>query len=111
MQFRRAPSSCFPPARFTRACRCIARGALAAAIMPMLAAGATAAPVTASGEAAVAVDPSLFAALQWRGIGPYRGGRALAVAGIPGDPATFYFGAVAGGVWKTTDGGATLACR
>ena len=107
MQFRRAPSSCFPPARFTRACRCIARGALAAAIMPMLAAGATAAPVTASGEAAVAVDPSLFAALQWRGIGPYRGGRALAVAGVPGDPATFYFGAVAGGVWKTTDGGAS----
>ena len=107
MQFRRAPSSCFPPARFTRACRCIARGALAAAIMPMLAAGATAAPVTASGEAAVAVDPSLFAALQWRGIGPYRGGRALAVAGVPGDPTTFYFGAVAGGVWKTTDGGAS----
>ena len=45
--------------------------------------------------------------MQWRGIGPYRGGRALAVAGIPGDPTTFYFGAVAGGVWKTTDGGAT----
>ena len=48
-----------------------------------------------------------FQALQWRGIGPYRGGRALAVAGIPGDPSTFYFGAVAGGVWRTTDGGAT----
>jgi photosystem II stability/assembly factor-like uncharacterized protein len=53
------------------------------------------------------VSPSLFGALQWRSIGPYRGGRALAVTGIPGDAATFYFGAVAGGVWKTTDGGNT----
>ena len=43
--------------------------------------------------------------LTWRLIGPYRGGRALAVAGVPGDPATYYFGAVAGGIWKSTDGG------
>jgi photosystem II stability/assembly factor-like uncharacterized protein len=57
--------------------------------------------------AADTADPALFGALKWRSIGPYRGGRALAVAGIPGDPETFYFGAVAGGVWKTTDGGAT----
>ena len=53
------------------------------------------------------VDGHLFKALQWRGTGPYRGGRALAVTGIAGDPETFFFGAVAGGVWKTTDGGAT----
>lgn len=53
------------------------------------------------------VNPSLFQALHWRGIGPYRGGRALAVTGIPGDPYTFYLGAVAGGVWRTTDGGQT----
>jgi photosystem II stability/assembly factor-like uncharacterized protein len=57
--------------------------------------------------AADTADPSLFGALKWRSIGPYRGGRALAVAGIPGDADTFYFGAVAGGVWKTADGGAT----
>jgi photosystem II stability/assembly factor-like uncharacterized protein len=57
--------------------------------------------------AAATVDPTLFGALKWRSIGPYRGGRALAVAGIPGDAYTFYFGAVAGGVWKTTDAGAT----
>ena len=38
-------------------------------------------------------------------IGPFRGGRAVAVAGVPGDPATFYFGSVGGGVWKTTDAG------
>jgi photosystem II stability/assembly factor-like uncharacterized protein len=43
--------------------------------------------------------------MKWRLVGPFRGGRALAVAGITGDPATYYFGAAAGGVWKTTDGG------
>jgi photosystem II stability/assembly factor-like uncharacterized protein len=57
--------------------------------------------------AAEPVDPALFGALKWRSIGPYRGGRALAVAGIPGNPNTFYFGAAAGGVWKTSDAGAT----
>ena len=57
--------------------------------------------------AADTVDPALFGALKWRSIGPYRGGRVLAVAGLPGNPDTFYFGAVAGGVWKTTDAGAT----
>ena len=44
-------------------------------------------------------------ALEWRPIGPHRGGRVVAVAGDPSDPMTFYFGACAGGVWKTTDGG------
>jgi len=43
--------------------------------------------------------------LQWRQIGPFRGGRALAVTGVAGQPNTYYFGAVAGGVWKTIDGG------
>jgi photosystem II stability/assembly factor-like uncharacterized protein len=43
--------------------------------------------------------------LEWRCIGPHRGGRVVAAAGDPVDPMTFYFGAVAGGVWKTTDGG------
>src|SRR3954465_9146965 len=43
--------------------------------------------------------------LEWRCIGPHRGGGGGAVAGDPVDPMTFYFGAVAGGVWKTTDGG------
>jgi photosystem II stability/assembly factor-like uncharacterized protein len=51
------------------------------------------------------IDGSAFKGLRWRQIGPFRGGRAIAVAGVPGDPTTFYFGAVAGGVWKTTDGG------
>ena len=45
--------------------------------------------------------------MRWRLVGPFRGGRAEAATGIPGDPLTYYFGAVAGGVWKTTDGGVT----
>ena len=56
---------------------------------------------------ASAVDAGLFKDMRWRGIGPYRGGRALAVEGISGEPGTFYFGAAAGGVWKTIDSGAT----
>ncbi|MGA8539512.1 MAG: hypothetical protein WB566_08425 [Terriglobales bacterium] len=43
--------------------------------------------------------------LKWRLIGPFRGGRAVAVAGVPGDSTTFYFGSVNGGIWKTTDAG------
>ena len=43
--------------------------------------------------------------LKWRSIGPYRGGRVVAVAGDPNDRNVFYFGACAGGVWKTDDGG------
>ncbi len=46
-----------------------------------------------------------FDAMKWRCIGPPRGGRVVAVAGDPQDPMTFYFGACAGGIWKTTDGG------
>lgn len=48
---------------------------------------------------------SLFNALRWRNIGPFRAGRALGVAGHPSQPLTYYFGATGGGVWKTTDGG------
>ena len=51
------------------------------------------------------VPPQLFNGLSWRLIGPFRGGRAVAVAGVPGDATTFYFGAVDGGIWKTTDAG------
>jgi photosystem II stability/assembly factor-like uncharacterized protein len=51
------------------------------------------------------VDPGLLGSLEWRMIGPFRGGRVVAVAGHPADAMTFWFGACAGGVWKTTDGG------
>lgn len=47
--------------------------------------------------------------LQFRSIGPYRGGRAIAVTGVTSQPNVFYFGATGGGVWKTTDGGTNWA--
>ena len=53
------------------------------------------------------VSPDLFSGLKWRLIGPFRGGRCIAAAGVPGDPNTFYFGAVDGGVWKTRNAGVT----
>ncbi len=53
------------------------------------------------------VDAKLFSGMRWREIGPMRGGRVRALAGVPSQPATFYFGAVNGGVWKTTDAGET----
>jgi photosystem II stability/assembly factor-like uncharacterized protein len=46
-----------------------------------------------------------FKGMKWRSIGPYRGGRVLAVTGVVGNPFTYYFGGVGGGVWRTTDGG------
>ncbi|MBV9577926.1 MAG: glycosyl hydrolase [Chloroflexi bacterium] len=51
------------------------------------------------------MDDRLFQSLEWRNIGPHRGGRCVAVAGHPTEPGTFYFGACAGGVFKTTNGG------
>ena len=58
---------------------------------------------------AQSVSPELFGGMQWRSIGPYRGSRAVAAAGVPGNSNTFYFGAVDGGVWKTTNAGLTWA--
>jgi photosystem II stability/assembly factor-like uncharacterized protein len=57
--------------------------------------------------AASAIDDAAFEALEWREVGPYRGGRSAAVAGIPDQPDVYYFGATGGGVWKTLDGGRT----
>ena len=51
-----------------------------------------------------------FDALKWRCIGPSRGGRVVAVSGDPVDRMTFYFGACAGGIWKTVDGGVFWRC-
>src|SRR5438093_3177781 len=52
-------------------------------------------------------SPELFQDLRWRLIGPFRGGRVLAVSGVPGEPEHFYFGSVNGGVWDTNDAGRT----
>ncbi len=53
------------------------------------------------------IDPSYFNALQWRSIGPYRGGRTVGAAGVADQPNVFYIGVNNGGVWKTTDYGRT----
>ena len=50
-------------------------------------------------------DQDSFSAMKWRLVGPHRAGRVMAVAGIPGKPAIYYFGTPGGGVWKTTNGG------
>jgi photosystem II stability/assembly factor-like uncharacterized protein len=55
--------------------------------------------------AATPKEPELLKALQYRSIGPYRGGRSAAVAGVASQPFVYYYGATGGGVWKTTDGG------
>ncbi|MEA2786901.1 MAG: hypothetical protein QOF71_3005 [Candidatus Eremiobacteraeota bacterium] len=65
--------------------------------------------VPMSAQAVRTVDPSLYAGLHWRNIGPFRGGRAVAVSGVPGDARTFYMGTVGGGVWKTGNAGRTWA--
>src|ERR1700689_1151089 len=52
-------------------------------------------------------SPNLYSGLHWRFIGPFRGGRSNAVSGVPGQPDTFYFGSVGGGVWKSENSGRT----
>lgn len=49
--------------------------------------------------------PAIVEALEWRNLGPSRGGRVVAVAGVPSDPLVYYFGGTGGGVFKTTDAG------
>ena len=53
------------------------------------------------------VDPSLYAGMKWRNVGPNRGGRSIAAQGSDSRPNEYWFGATGGGAWKTTDGGTT----
>ncbi|MFZ2905044.1 MAG: glycosyl hydrolase [Cyclobacteriaceae bacterium] len=55
--------------------------------------------------ATLTFDEKLYNSIEWRSIGPFRGGRSAAVTGVPGKPNLFYFGATGGGVWRTIDGG------
>lgn len=55
----------------------------------------------------ISYDTALYNSIQWRNIGPFRGGRSAAVTGVPGKTNLFYFGSTGGGVWKTEDGGST----
>ena len=54
---------------------------------------------------AVTFDEEFYNSLEWRSIGPFRGGRSCAVTGVPDKPNLFYFGGTGGGVWRTQDGG------
>lgn len=58
-------------------------------------------------EEAATFDPELLHALEWRNVGPERGGRSIAAAGTPSRELEYYFGATGGGLWRTTDGGTT----
>jgi photosystem II stability/assembly factor-like uncharacterized protein len=66
---------------------------------------ATFAFIALTSATAQTIPPALYSGLGWRLIGPFRGGRVVAVAGFPGNSTTFYFGSVDGGVWRTTDAG------
>jgi photosystem II stability/assembly factor-like uncharacterized protein len=69
--------------------------------------GAAVVAILASCGFAQTIDQALFDGMRWRQVGPFRGGRAETATGIEGNPLIYYFGAVAGGVWKTTNGGAS----
>jgi len=61
--------------------------------------------LSAQAKPPAAIDSAMYQTLEWRNIGPFRGGRAVAAAGVPQQPRTFYFGATGGGVWRTEDAG------
>ena len=63
--------------------------------------------LTALSISAQQFDSSLYSGLHWRMVGPFRGGRVNAVSGVVGQPDTFYFGSVGGGVWKSLNSGRT----
>ncbi len=86
---------------------------LLAAVATLLCYPARAVPGASAKEPARGIDDAKkpktlsdhFEGMEFRCIGPYRGGRSIAVTGVRHDPLTFYFGGTGGGVWKTTDGG------
>jgi len=100
---------------------CIFRIAALALLLPFATIASAQRPARPAPAAAVATnpayDPKLFSdpnatssrlkALKWRNVGPFRGGRVVAVAGDPVKQFTAYFGAVNGGVWRTANGGQT----
>src|SRR5579884_3462114 len=65
------------------------------------------AALTSAALLAQTYNASLYSGLRWRQIGPFRAGRISAVAGVPGDPSTYYLGTPGGGIWKSTSGGYT----
>jgi photosystem II stability/assembly factor-like uncharacterized protein len=81
--------------------RCIIRGLVTTApVAALIIALLAAAPLAWS-----QFDPALYAGMQWRQVGPFRGGRVSAVAGVAGEPGIYYMGSPGGGLWKTTNAG------
>jgi photosystem II stability/assembly factor-like uncharacterized protein len=80
---------------------------LSVVIVVAFAPAASARKPTAPPEQEAGWDDRVFAGLEWRLVGPYRGGRSAAVAGLASQPNVYYFGGTGGGVWKTTDAGSS----
>jgi photosystem II stability/assembly factor-like uncharacterized protein len=81
-----------------------------AAALALLVLVASPAPLPAQAKTAPTAwtqDSTLFTGLDWRSIGPWRGGRVTTASGVRGQPLVYYMGATGGGVWKTTDAGMT----
>ncbi len=85
--------------------RVLRSGAFLALLFAVAPFGATGQTTPAPKEAKEKTLSDRFDGLQFRTIGPFRGGRVTAVTGVRHEPQTFYFGGTGGGVWKTTDGG------
>jgi photosystem II stability/assembly factor-like uncharacterized protein len=83
--------------------------AVCAAVLVLVGGSWSAEVVTGQQVQASTIDPFVWKAMQWRSIGPDRGGRSIAVSGVKGRPKEAYFGAVGGGLWKTVDGGVNWA--
>jgi hypothetical protein len=77
------------------------------AFLALLAFGAEIITNSNSSHAQQVPQSNPLSGLRWRNIGPFRGGRSVAVAGVASQPMVYYFGGTGGGVFKTTDGGAT----
>lgn len=75
-------------------------------LVPLTLLSVFAGPTGLAGQA-TPVDTALYSTMRWRLVGPFRGGRSVAVAGVRAQPGVYYFGGVGGGVWKTTDAGIT----
>ena len=74
---------------------------------PLMLAIAAVCSLTGTGLAREIIDPSTLSAVEWRLVGPFRGGRVTTVTGVPDRPMLYYMGATGGGVWKTENAGAT----
>jgi len=80
-----------------------------AVVLLVVSAAAVGADKPASQAATTPELSKFYEGLEFRNIGPYRGGRVTAVAGVRGQPLVYYQGATGGGVWKTVDGGSNWA--